>query len=256
MIVLTVVLISMTVVAVGVAVVRVVAKCRSLWIAPIRLTRAELVVLHENGDVRRVDVTAAIDRLLHDGLYHVRLLTRLLTPPASDDVVNLLTHCLSQQHSRSRPACFLDVRYVLLQRLRKGQAPYRCVLPIYALSQMVHLSFAFQSSRSSMTSATLTLSCDGGVHDGARRRQLTCNVTDKVRRLTSPCGDPWRGDILRVVLDADIRELTESFALATGEALRSDSFEGLKSLEASSSGNQRLSVRVHFNRRRTEIIRL
>lgn len=95
----------------GVAVAGVVAKS-SLWSAPIRLTRAELVVLHGSEDVRRVDVTDAVGRLLSDGCYRVTLLSRLLTLPVSEDIVDFLTHCHSQQHSRLRPLCFVDVSYV------------------------------------------------------------------------------------------------------------------------------------------------
>lgn len=271
MFILTTVLLSWSAFAVAVAAVGLLVHGLS-WAGSegVQLESANLVVVKPDGNLAAaVDITPEVAKLLLQGCTQLPLLPRLLALPIADNVHDALAECLAQQHAgRAQPLCYLDFRYATTPRpwlggvVEGGSEPrhYRCVCPVHAFSQTVRLPSACPRGRSALTSAVLTLRCDGDT-----RRQLSCNVTDKIRALRSPSGDvhrlspakwhPLDRHVLGMALHADMDDMVRSLAMAARPTRASHG--DLKSIGAAASDNElSFSVRIHFPKQRAEVIKL
>ena len=252
------------------------------------LERAEIAIVdptHESGVgcVYRVDVTKDMQRITQTSSRKVVLLPRLLNGRAGL-MRRLSERCTSPGPSDPRrkkaPICFLDVWYTYHQ----SEDTYRCLYPLYSMSTKITYpphpiesrKLAAAWTDSAVASALLTLRSDG-----ESTRRLSCDVTDRIKRLQGPRGDFHRHSqsgyqlqkhILNVVLMPDIQALRSSFdaddddddddagvlveespSPPSAPAMAATSSGSLKSLSQAHGAHPPVSIRVQFRKANNDV---
>jgi hypothetical protein len=242
----------------------------SWWRYSFVLQSAHIVVLNNvpsQGGLTKVDVTREMRMLPQRTVGRkLSILPRILSLAKTTDLQDALasqatTPTASDPRIRKSPLCYLDIQYTR-SPLRKKEdlvsTVYRYLYPIYAMSdRMCYPPKCTLSARAAapkagaMSSAMLTLR-----YDGASTRQLSCNVTDRVKGLEGPCGDfhrhsqsgyQLRRHIMRVVLMSDIMALKDTLEddMPTPPPSSSSSSDSLRSLAPM---NPPLSIRLQFQK--------
>ena len=252
----------------------------SWWRYSFVLQSAQIVVLNNvpsQGGLTKVDVTREM-RMLPErtGGRKLSILPRLLSLAKTKDLEDALAShttipTASDPRIRKSPLCYLDIQYTRSPLRKKADlvSPvYRYLYPIYAVSDRMYYppkctlsARAATPGAGAMSSAMLTLR-----YDGASTRQLSCNVTDRVKGLEGPCGDfhrhsqsgyQLRKHIMRVVLMSDIMALKDTLEddMPTPPRSSSSSSDSLRSLAPT---NPPLSIRLQFQKphHRVEVMNL
>lgn len=241
------------------------------------LRDAELVVVstsQEPGSVHAVDITQEMLTLQRQrGRKRLDLMPSLMGVAFRGDLRDTLVRCYASSDATAQvrrvPMCFLDIRYTVKSpwRIFSQEAPpvHRCLYPIYSFSDYVYYPpkcplVPLARPHTTMTSAILTLR-----YVGEMTRQLSCNVTERMRLLEGPMGDFHRDNhagyqlrkhILRVVLMPDVRALMDALDREEIPANRDASSNSLKSLGRTSRPPVSIRLQVRMSNHRTEVMSL
>jgi len=259
----------------------VVSYVNSWWLYSFVLQSAQIVVLNDvtsQGGLTKIDVTREMRMLPECTVGRtLSVLPRLLSLAKTKDLKDALASHVSMPtvpdpRVQKSPLCYLDIQYTRSPLRRKTDLVskvYRYLYPIYAVSDRICYppkctlsARAAATEAGAVSSAMLTLR-----YDGASTRQLSCNVTDRVKGLEGPCGDfhrhsqsgyQLRKHIMRVVLMSDIMALMDTLEddMPTPPRSSSSSSDSLRSLAPRIPSP--LSIRLQFQtpHHRVEVINL